>query len=58
MSNNRCRLRKYKRKKGKAKTIEDFDRLTILYYRYARKVFGPMNEGIWGGKEDEQSVNA
>ena len=41
MADDKCRLRKYKRKKAKARTIEDFDRYTVLYYRYVRKVFGP-----------------
>jgi hypothetical protein len=41
MADDRCRLRKYKRKKAKARTLEDFDRYTVLYYRYVRKVFGP-----------------
>ena len=41
---NQHRLRKYLRKKRKTKTLDQFDRLSILYWRYHRKVYGPVAE--------------
>lgn len=44
MSENIHRLRKYRSKKLKAKSLNQFDRLSILYWRYHRKVYGPVKE--------------
>ncbi len=40
-------LRKYLKKKREAKTLEQFDRVSILYYRYHRKVYGLYRVSIW-----------
>lgn len=46
MSSNECRLRKYRRKKQRARTPAAFNRLAILYWRYHLKVYGPV-QCIW-----------
>jgi hypothetical protein len=40
MSSNACRLRKYLRKKRRARDPKKFDRLARLYWRYHFKVYG------------------
>ena len=40
MANDRHRLRKYLRKKRRAKLLAQFDRLARLYWRYHFKVHG------------------
>lgn len=46
MANNACRLRKYRRKKQRAKTPKAFARLAALYWRYHFKVYGP-HVNLW-----------
>lgn len=47
MADNHCRLAKYKRKKRRAKTLLEFDRLAVLYWRYHRKVHGAASSNPW-----------
>ena len=46
MASKECRLRKYLRKKRRAKTPEKFNRWARLYWRYHFQVHGP-HECIW-----------
>jgi hypothetical protein len=46
MSNATCRLRKYRRKKLRAKDPAKFDRLARLYWRYHHQVYGPV-QCLW-----------
>lgn len=46
MSSDACRLRKYLRKKRRAKVPAKFDRLARLYWRYHFKVHGP-HVNLW-----------
>jgi hypothetical protein len=41
MASKECRLRKYRRKKLRAKTPEKFNRWARLYWRYHWQVYGP-----------------
>jgi len=41
MANDQCRLRKYRKRKLRAKDPVKFDRLVKLYWRYHFKIYGP-----------------
>jgi hypothetical protein len=52
MSNNHHRLRKYQRKKDRARwKPEKWNRLAALYWRYWHKVYGP-HQGLWAQEGD------
>lgn len=46
MADKLCRLRKYGRRKRRARTPEVFDRLARLYWRYHWQVYGP-HVNLW-----------
>lgn len=47
MANKFCKLRKYMRKKRRAKEPKKFDRLARLYWRYHWQIY-KAPENMWG----------